>query len=96
MRPWLTALLVSACATTQTVSFTGIARDAKLGAVIEAGDRVVYCSGLQAWPAELSGREVTAHGRLERVESEPLMNERGEVSAGVEGPIWVLRDCRYD
>jgi hypothetical protein len=72
----------------------GIARDAKLGPVIVAGDLVVYCLESGNWSAEQSGHPVAACGTLEQTDAFASHTGSGdEVSAGTRGPIWVLRGC---
>jgi hypothetical protein len=81
----------------KSVVVKGIARDAKISAVVVAGNLVVYCLGLAKWPSEVSGKSVLAHGRLEQTaEFAATRGPGGEVSAGTDGPVWVLRDCRYE
>ncbi len=79
------------------VGVTGIARDAKLAAVIETDHRlVVYCLGVEAWPGDIAGRPVTAFGRLEHSHAfEAPPEAPDEASQGTSGPVWVLHDCRY-
>ena len=79
------------------VAVRGIARDAKIAAAVVAENLIVYCLGHASWPAELSGKSVLAHGRLEETdEFAAVHGPGGEVSAGTDGPVWVLRDCRYE
>jgi hypothetical protein len=80
----------------KAVTVRGTARDAKISAVVVAGDFMVYCLGTESWPAELGGKQVDASGTLERTDeftAKPGPN--GEISAGTDGPVWVLRGCRY-
>jgi hypothetical protein len=76
------------------VAVRGTARDAKLGPAIVAGDTVVYCPDIGSWPAELRGKAVKALGRLEH--SADFSAAGTEISAGTDGPVWVLHDCRID
>lgn len=74
------------------VRVSGIAGQAKLGAVVLLGDEPVYCLGLTAWPEARSGGPVTVEGRLRRREPSPAVG--GVASAGVTGPIWQVEGCR--
>lgn len=79
------------------VAVKGIARDAKISAAVVADKLVVYCLGQAKWPGEVSGKPVLAHGRLEQTgEFAAKRGPGGEISAGTDGPVWVLRDCRYE
>lgn len=79
------------------VAVKGIARDAKISAVVVADNLVVYCLGLAKWPGEVSGKSVLAHGRLEQTaEFAAKRGPGGEINPGTDGPVWVLRDCRYE
>ena len=79
------------------VAVKGTARDAKIAAAVMADDLVVYCLGLQYWPSGMSGKPVVARGTLEQTEEfTAKVGPRGEISAGTDGPVWVLRGCRYD
>jgi hypothetical protein len=81
----------------KAVAVKGTARDAKIAAAVLAGDLVVYCVGLDSWPNEVSGKPVTAHGTLEQTtEFAAKPGPNGEISAGTEGAVWVLRNCQYD
>jgi hypothetical protein len=72
----------------------GIARSARLGAVVVNEDLHVYCLALGRWPAQAIGQPVVVRGRLE-LSSEFVAPEDG-TAAGTEGPVWVLRDCRQE
>ena len=79
------------------VAVKGIARDARISAAIVADGLVVYCLGLAKWPGEVSGKSVLAHGRLEHTaEFVARRGPGGEISPGTDGPVWVLRECRYE
>lgn len=77
------------------VEVRGTARDAKISAVIVGGGGlVVYCLGVERWPAATSGQPIVAHGTLERSSAfEAEHGPNGEVDQGTSGPVWVLRDC---
>jgi hypothetical protein len=79
------------------VAVQGIARDAKISAAVVNGNLVVYCLGITKWPGGLSGKPVLVHGRLEQIDAfAATRGVGGEASAGTDGPVWVLRDCRYE
>lgn len=69
----------------------GTAQNAKLGAVVVDKDGIpIYMDNRTgtwgAWPAEMQGKSVKVQGiLLERENSSPLRNEKGEYSAGAEG-----------
>jgi hypothetical protein len=71
----------------------GVARDAKLGAIVETEDRVVYCEGLARWPAGVSGSEVTVRGTLAQSDAFVMPSR---YAAGTSGPIWILREWTRD
>jgi hypothetical protein len=49
----------------EQIAVTGLAQDAKAGAVLSLDDgRVLYVSGLDAWPAGVAGLRVAAEGTL--------------------------------
>jgi hypothetical protein len=78
------------------VAVKGTARDARIAAAVVGEDLVVYCLGLERWPEGTSGRPVLIQGRIERTrEFEARRGPGDEVAAGTDGPVWVLRNCRY-
>jgi hypothetical protein len=86
----LGAMIVGCAASHQEIR--GTARDAKLGAAVVRADRsVVYCIGIERWPAELEGHDVVVTGRLEQTDEFTA----GSGEAGTNGPVWVLRDCKF-
>ena len=48
----------------QRVSIVGVARDAKLGAVVVTGNGMVWIDGLDTWPERFVGRRVRVGGVL--------------------------------
>ena len=80
------------------VELTGIAEDAKGGAVLVVdGVGPVYLRTLAAWPQNLRGKTVKAKGKLKSVKliPSPVKGPKGEVSQGAEGDQWVLEDATY-
>lgn len=72
---------------------TGKAGNAMLGAAVVLSDRTpIYCQPLERWPAEVAGKTVTAHGKLEPTDEFSASAD----GAGTSGSVWVLRDCTYD
>jgi hypothetical protein len=82
--------------TGQQAWVVGIARNAKLGAVVLAGEHALYWVGRTAWPPELEGRPVVVAGTLAtRASPAPPIGPAGERSAGAEGPAWTLSPCAF-
>ncbi len=75
------------------VRVRGTARDAKLGAAIVTGDLVVYCTGVDPWPAEVAGTPVTAYGVLAQT---TRFATPDPTSAGTAGAVWELRECTWE
>jgi hypothetical protein len=79
------------------VAVKGTARDAKISAAVLVGDGPVYCLGVASWPADVSGKVITAHGTLEHTdELAAKTGPNGEISQGTTDAVYVLRDCEYD
>lgn len=74
------------------VEIHGKAANAKLAAAVILTDGTpVYCLGTESWPRELDGKSVVAAGTLESTDEFAA----GPGEAGTNGPVWVLRDCKY-
>lgn len=74
----------------QPIVVVGTAQNAKLGAAVVSGGGVYYVRGLSEWDATLVGQEVSVRGIVVESPAEPLVNEKGEVSAGASGPTsWI-------
>lgn len=74
----------------------GVAGNAKLGAVVTAGEHVVYCEGRAAWPPEQDGKPVVIAGTLTtRTLPPPPVGPHGERSAGAEGAMSTLSPCAF-
>ena len=71
----------------------GIAQNAKLGAVVLADDRVVYCHGLDHWPTDVVGTTVVVHGVLEQTDAYVTPSPH---AAGASGSVWILREWTRD
>lgn len=77
------------------VRVSGTARNAKLSAVVVAGELVVYAVAHDAWPDEVVGKQVAIEGLLEREQGEPARGPSGELRATAEGPYFVIRAADY-
>lgn len=104
-------VLASACAgTRETVAIVtggelpaarpvwviGVAGNAKLGAVVTAGEHVVYCEARAAWPPEQDGKPVVIAGTLTTRTLPPRpVSPHGERSAGAEGAMSTLSPCTF-
>lgn len=76
----------------------GVARNAKAGAVcVEQGGCVWYLDDMDAWPDHADGKRVriVAEGTSVVEHDEPLVNARGEHSAGMQGTQTVLRNVKW-
>jgi Domain of unknown function (DUF4440) len=75
----------------RVVWVVGFAQQAKLGAIVQAGDVPVTCADQHEWPAELLGRPVVVAGTLSKRTHPALpVGPDGERSAGAEGDELVL------
>lgn len=74
------------------VTIEGTARNAAAGAVVLTDDRTpVYMDGMDRWDRTADGKKVSAKGTLrKRGNSDPLVNDKGEVRHGVAGDQFVL------
>jgi hypothetical protein len=74
------------------VRLSGIARDAKGGAVLLINDSPLYLAGLESWPSAVQGKQVAVGGKLVDKQYLPqaTRNAKGEVSQGAEGSQLVL------
>jgi hypothetical protein len=81
----------------QRVSVVGVARDARMGAVVLLADTPVYVVGLDAWPTELHGQRVRVEGRVEerKLAPDPSVGPDGAQTAGMEGVAWVLAEATW-
>jgi hypothetical protein len=74
------------------VSITGTAGNAKLGAIVQSGDLLVYCLDRPSWPDDQDGKTVTVEGTLERTdEFKATPTPEGLQRAGTSGGDLVLR-----
>lgn len=78
------------------VEVRGTADDAKLGAEVTVGKLVVYCLGVDRWPAAVAGKAVVARGLLESTTEFAEERDPNLPSAGTSGAVWVLRSCTFE
>jgi len=79
------------------VRVVGTAQNAKLGAVVEGERLVVYCEGLDSWPAAQVGKPVTVTGVLTRTDDfKATVGPHGEISQGSAGGDWVLEHPKVE
>jgi hypothetical protein len=82
----------------QSATIRGVARDARMGAVVLTPDRTpVYVAGLEEWPPDLEGEALEATGTLIRrkLAPDPIVDADGGVSHGVAGTNYVLEDAAW-
>jgi len=82
----------------QPVTLAGVARNARLGAVLLTPERTpVYVAGLDEWPDELDGASLSATGvlRSRKLAPDPAIDAQGGVSHGVVGNNYVLEDADW-
>lgn len=74
------------------VRLSGLARDAKGGAVVLVDNSPLYLAGLESWPTELHGKPVAVSGKLVDREYLPqaTRDAKGAISQGAEGSQLVL------
>ena len=79
------------------VRFQGIARNAKLGAVVQGEGLVVYCKGMDSWPSDRVGKPVTVSGVLERTDAfKATVGPGGEIGQGTMGGDYVLESPKVE
>lgn len=80
----------------QTLTISGVAGDAKAGAVLTTDrDEVIYLRDLRSWPEELLDQRVTVEGVLRRGRVYPEVKEGGLTSQGIKGEQWYLEVQSY-
>lgn len=81
----------------QHLELTGKAENAKGGAVLVVDESaVIYLEGLDSWPDELHGKEVTVEGTLAYKKMIPDPSPGPEHSAGAYGKQYVLEDPKWE
>lgn len=81
----------------KAVELTGVAENAKGGAVLVVDGAPIYIRALDAWPQALRGTRVKVKGTLKSVKliPSPTRGPKGELGQGAEGEQWVLEDATY-
>jgi hypothetical protein len=77
------------------VTIRGVARDARMGAVVLPEDRTpIYIDGLEEWDDDVSGESIEVTGMLRRrkLAPDPVVGADGGVSHGIHGDNFVLED----
>ncbi len=67
----------------QRVELSGIAQNAKLGAVVQVDGRVIYVKGKDRWESAVVGTKVQVKGVLRKFEAPAAQQKDGAWSAGV-------------
>lgn len=90
-------LLAATDGGTPMTELTGIAENAKAGAVLIVDGAPIYIRTLAAWPQAMRGKTVKVKGRLVETKliPSPERGPKGEISQGAEGKQWVLEDATY-
>ena len=77
----------------QTITLSGIAKEAKAGPVLITNDNnVVYVEGLDSWTPDLINKRVSVMGVLKKEEfiSQTMVDDKGGISSGATGDQYVL------
>lgn len=82
----------------RTTTITGVAKNAKAGAVVVLGDgNPVYVQGLDEWPDSTLDRNVEVRGVLvdEKMIPDPKVDKNGAISQGAMGDQTVIKKARW-
>ncbi len=82
----------------QEVTIRGVARNARMGAVVLTPDRTpVYVVGLEEWDDDLDGESIQATGTLRRrsLAPDPIVDAEGNISHGIAGTNLVLEGATW-
>ena len=82
----------------QKVNLSGIAKDAKGGAVLITSEgHAIYIKGLDSWPSNILDKSISASGLLkeEKFIPDPRIDENGAISTGAYGKQLVLENAQY-
>ena len=82
----------------QSITVSGIAYDAALGAVLVLPDNSpIYVSGVNRWNSATCGQSIEASGTLRKrsIGPEPKVDEDGGISHGIEGTQFVLENAKW-
>ena len=78
------------------VTLTGMAKDAKGGAVLIVNKIPIYIKGLSSWSEDNFGKIIKVKGTLrdEKLIPDPYLNEDGAISQGAIGKQLVLENFK--
>ncbi len=81
----------------QHLRLSGVARNAKGGAVLMVGKSPLYLEGLQSWPAEAEGKRVAVGATVidKQYLPEATRNAKGEWTQGATGTQLVLESATW-
>ena len=82
----------------QEVTISGVARNARMGAVVLTSDRTpVFVLGLEEWDDDLDGEPIQATGTLRRksLAPDPVVDADGNHSHGIAGTNLVLEGAAW-
>lgn len=82
----------------QKVTLSGIANNAKSGAVLNIVDEyVIYIKDFNDWPPELLNKKISVSGflKLEKFIPDPKISKNGSISSGATGNQFVLETIKY-
>ena len=82
----------------QTITLSGTARDAVMGAVVVTSTRTpVYIDGLEEWDDATFGANISVTGILRKksLGPDPQVAADGGVSHGIEGSQYVLESAQW-
>ena len=76
------------------VTLTGMAKDAKGGAVLLINEIPIYIKGLSSWSVEYFGKVIQVKGILRdgKIIPDPYIDENGGISQGAIGRQYVLEN----
>ncbi|MFX1297450.1 MAG: hypothetical protein ACFFD2_21685 [Promethearchaeota archaeon] len=76
------------------VSLTGMAKDAKGGAVLIINEIPIYLKGLLSWSRDYFGKIIKVKGILrdEKIIPDPYIDENGGISQGAIGRQYILEN----
>lgn len=80
----------------QRVVIVGLAREAKLGAVVLVDGAPIYCLGQDRWPEGVEGEQVEVTGTLSRTDRfAARVDDDGAISQGTQGEVTVIEPCSF-
>ncbi len=81
----------------ETLTITGVATNAALGAVVVDGG-ATYVGDLKSWPADIHGKQVSVTGKLSKrsMAPNPVPGPNGEQNHGAWGEQSLLIDATWE